>query len=227
MANDDNMTRSDGFRLLSRQVEYGVFYSGSWKTNTSMPRTAITATPLDEKILFQINNTALVDEDYLRFQIIRDGTVIEPPMGEGSSSFVQGKSIEIRQLNDGVNTYATWRALDQPVEALDVMNWSVIPKYQSEILLASFVEPTECVVTLGVKELGDVYAYMELLIDGIPVIQPRTSEPYQFLQRSSVILKGKQISTKVIRISNRQKEFFGSVKVRSKLNRGADSVFML
>jgi hypothetical protein len=210
---------NDTLNVLDKQRSFGLFYQGGWKTSSNAVRTAITTSTLDKKTRFNIESIGYHDSDYIKYRVIVDDEIMIPEFNEGSSVMVEGTSIELEQINDGNNFHAIWKALDQQEESLDVMQWSIMPMYGNEVLIARFETEKEFVIRLGQMNWGDNNAYMKVSVDGEYLNDKKTGLPWEFLQGSSVIATGSVITVTVIPTNNKQKEFFGSLTVRSVLNR--------
>jgi len=217
LLNMDNETlnRKDVVKFSDKQRAYGIFYQGGWKTSNTHTRTTITPVSVSLKKRFHVESIGYQDGVHLKYRVIVDNKIMIPEFGEGSSVIVEGRSVELEQLNDGNNFHAVWKSLDEDEEPLDIMTWSIVPRYGNDAFLTHFTEENEFILELGHINWGDNNAYMRISVDGEYLTDNKTGVPWEFLQGTSVIAKGKTISVSVTPTNNNQREFFGRLIIRS------------
>lgn len=191
-------------------------YHGGWKTSGSIKLTTITAVPLEKSKVFRISCTELVDANILEFRLLVDGKTIIAPLNEGGSVFIQGKSVFIEQMDDGVNFLATWEAVQEKPLDFEQSTWVVYPKNDSQSLLAAFEEEQEFVLSINLKSNGCSDGRMTVFIDGNAVTD-KDGNTIEFLEGSSVIGKGKIVSVLVSGTCTQNNKFYGSIKIHKAL----------
>jgi hypothetical protein len=193
-------------------------FMGGWKTNDSSSITAITAYPLEKSKTFHISCTELVDSDFLKFRFYVDGKTIIAPLNEGGSVFIQGKSIFVEQLESSNNFIATWQAVQEEELQFTRAAWVVNPQEGNQSLVASFEDDQEFVISFDRTSPGCSNGKMTVVIDG-QTIKDHKNKIITFLEGSSVIGKGKNVSVIVSGTCTKNNKFHGEIKLHKTLNK--------
>nr|WP_290697835.1 hypothetical protein [Halomonas sp. UBA3074] len=194
-------------------IETAHLFHGGWKTSGNTTFTTITAIPLEKSKVFRISCVELVDDDFLEFRLHIDGKVILAPLNEGGSIFVQGKSVSIEQVGNGVNSLATWEIVQEEQLEFEQSIWVVYPQGGSQSLIAAFESEQEFVLGINLKNNGCSSGKMTVFIDGSPVAD-KDGNSIEFLEGSSIIGKGKIISVVVRGLCTKNNKFYGNIKIQ-------------
>lgn len=192
-------------------------FIGGWKTSDSTSLTTITGYPLEKSKTFRISCTELVDADVVQFRFYVDGKTIITPLNEGGSVFIQGKSIFIEQVDNGVNYLATWEVVQEEELEFERAVWVVYPQEGTQSLVASFEEDQEFVLSLNRTSNGCTNGKMTVIIDGQPV-KDYQNKTINFLEGSSIIGKGKNVSVVVTGTCADKSKFYGEIKLHKTLS---------
>lgn len=187
--------------------------AGGWSTSGPGSYTRITATNnLDQKV-YSIQNTTLVDDAILEFEIIADGVTIPTKMYEGGVVAVEGKSIFIRQTRPGRLIKGTWKTIQQPETTAIVIPWVGYPSLNKEILVCNLKTEQEFIIEIhGSLDCND--ATFQVFIDNIPV-KDSSNNTLTFWNGSSLIGKGKSVVVKVNGSCTGSKTISGYLKLKA------------
>jgi hypothetical protein len=187
-------------------------FQGGWKTTSIQKLTTITGTVLAEPRVFKINCVELADTDAVKFNFLVDGERIEALFFEGSYVFIEGKSVLIEQLNNGVNFSATWEVVQRQQEEFERTNWFAYPSLDEDVLIASFVKPQEFVLSFNAKSDGCSNGSLIVKIDGVPV-KDYAGNNLSFVEGASIIGFGKKVTVQIQGNCTQRKGFVGSLKI--------------
>lgn len=193
-------------------------FLGGWKTSNEQKLTAITAKPLELSKVFRISCTELIDADVVQFRFYVDGKTIIAPLNEGGSVFIQGKSIFIEQIEEGINFLAKWEVVQETPLAFEKAIWVVYPQEGIQSLVAAFEEEQDFVLSINLKSNGCSDGRMVVVIDGQEV-KDNKGNVIQFLEGSSVIGKGKIVSVVVTGTCSPKNKFYGDIKIHKGINK--------
>lgn len=186
---------------------------GGWSTSGPGSFTRITATNnLDPKV-YSIQNTIMMDEAILEFEIVADGLTIPAKLYEGGCVAVEGKNIFIRQTKPGRMIKGGWKIIQQPEIGAIVIPWVGYPSLNKEILVANLKTEQEFIIE--VHEVFDCSdATFQVIIDNIP-IKDNNNNILTFWSGSSLIGKGKTVVVKVNGSCTGSKTVSGYLKLKA------------
>jgi len=155
----------------------------------------------------------MADSQYVDFKILVDGKQIIASLNEGGSIFVEGKGVQIEQVTTGANILATWEVIQEETIEFEQENWTVFPQHGNESLICAFEKEQDFVISINVVSTGCRNGLMSVIIDG-SVIENLSGNPFQLLEGSSIIERGKIVSIVVTGNCDNYDPFRGDVKIR-------------
>lgn len=186
----------------------GIFYEGGWRTNDANPTTVLVIGSLATPKTFEITST-LLDHQDIRFQLTGDNTPISSSfLPEGSFAVLEAQKVLIQQLNTGGAFYrGNWKVINADIVPYKQLQWHY-PKTGGRITLASFINPTEFVLSIFDPLNACTAAKMAVWIDGVQILT-------QFLTGSSVIGKGKKVEVELLNACPNNELYTGNLKYRT------------
>ena len=166
--------------------------AGGWSTGNTTRLTTITGPGNLSLRVFRIETTILADSDVPGFTVIADGVRIPVQFTEGSGVIVEAKSVAIEQTTPGRLIRGTWKVIQQPDIAAEVLPWAATQRLNSELLIASFQTEREFVLSINSTSSNCVGTAMTVTIDGTPIKDTRGAT-LSFAEGSSVVGKGKLV----------------------------------
>jgi hypothetical protein len=202
-------------------------FIGGWRTSQEYKQTTITAQPLDDPKVFRLKIVELVDSNPVQFKISADDKepFTTPLLFEGGAVFVEGTTIFIEQVSGGAIGLATWEVVQEPPVDYELAKWSAPPMADREVLVCSLIKDQQFVLSFNLhskdKFDADTAALcwnglMRVKVDG-QFVEDSTGEPRIFLEGSSIIGKGRQVSIVVTGECSSTEMFKGSIKLRKYL----------
>lgn len=220
-----NETRGEQANIQSKMLQNGKLiktsqkiqktahlFQGIWQTTERTKVIPLTANPLKASKVFRLYNVEMVDSVIQKFKIYVDNKAIVAPFFEGSSIFVEGKSIEIEQLGKGASMLAQWEVVREKKIQFERAVWVANPRVSQPTLIAAFIKETEFVVTLNRTSTGCSNGQMIVSIDGNSV-KSRASKVVKFEQGSSLIGSGKIVFALVTGQCKANNLFYGTIKI--------------
>jgi hypothetical protein len=188
------------------------FMIGGWKTTNTNKVTRITTGNQTIARLYKISSTALDNYD-TEFQVIVDGQTITSKFQEGSSIYVHGKEILIKQISDGDIYSGLWEVVANTRENKDKLAWRAeTPPNNGKVLVASFLSPKDFVISLGFQSTNCTRGTgrMIVIVDGV-TIKDANGDTLEFLEGSSLFGKGKLIEVQLTGVCTSNYSFVGNL----------------
>ncbi len=202
--------------------------SGTWNTHNTAQSTVITS-GLPKAKVFAIDAIPITTcptgtpppcaaISNATFMIYVDGSATALPyfFNEGSTAYIEAKSIVIREVNPGADPpmfrQGTWRVVQEEQLASTTYPFVDLPVNRPH-LLANFITPQDFVVE--VNDGGGAQCslgFMTVFVDAKPILNPLTGKIAEFPMGSGVHGNGKNVAISFVGVCPAKKGFSGHIK---------------